>query len=53
MEKQLKYADKKQIPYVVIIGPDEAKNDTVTVKNLATREQKTIPLGQLTDLFKE
>jgi histidyl-tRNA synthetase len=53
MEKQLKYADKKQIPYVVIIGPDEAKNDTVTVKNLATREQKTLPLGQLTDLFKE
>jgi histidyl-tRNA synthetase len=53
MEKQLKYADKKQIPYVVIIGPDEARNDTVTVKNLATREQKTIPLGQLTDLFKE
>jgi len=53
MEKQLKYADKKQIPFVIIIGPDEAKNNTVTVKNLATREQKTIPIGQLIDLFKE
>jgi len=53
MEKQLKYADKKQIPYVVIIGPDEAKNNTITVKNLKTREQKTIPFDQLLDLFKE
>jgi histidyl-tRNA synthetase len=52
MEKQLKYADRKQIPYVVIIGPDEAKNDTVTVKNLNTREQKNLPISQLADLFK-
>jgi histidyl-tRNA synthetase len=52
MEKQLKYADRKQIPYVVIIGPDEAKNDTVTVKNLNAREQKNLPISQLTDLFK-
>lgn len=42
LEKQLKYADKKQIPYVVIMGPDEAKNGKVTLKNLATREQKII-----------
>ena len=39
MEKQLKYADKKGIPYVVIIGPDEVKNNTVTLKNLKTRSQ--------------
>ena len=42
MEKQLKYADKKGIPYVIIIGPDEEKNNTVTLKNLKTREQKNI-----------
>lgn len=53
MEKQLKYADKKQIPYVIIIGPDEAKNNTVTVKNLKTRTQKNLPLNQLLDLFKQ
>ena len=53
MEKQLKYADKKQIPYAVIIGTDEAKNDTVTVKDLKTRTQKTLPFNQLPDLFKE
>ncbi len=53
LEKQLKYADRKQIPYVVIIGPDEAKNNTVTIKNLKTRTQKTLPFNQLFDLFKE
>jgi histidyl-tRNA synthetase len=53
MEKQLRYADKKQIPYVVIIGPDEARNNTITVKNLKTREQKNVPLDQLLGLFKE
>lgn len=42
LEKQLKYADQKGIPYAVIIGPEEVKNNTVTLKNLTTREQKTL-----------
>lgn len=49
MEKQLKYADRKKIPFVAIIGPNEAKNNTVTLKNLNTREQKEIPLTDLPD----
>jgi len=40
LEKQLKYADRKGIPYVIIIGPEEIKKNTVILKNLATREQK-------------
>jgi len=52
LEKQLKYADQKQIPYVVIIGPDEAKNNTVTLKNLKTREQKTVIKEDIKDLVK-
>ena len=47
MEKQLKYADKKQIPYVVIIGPDEVTNNKVTIRNMKTREQKTIKPQEL------
>lgn len=47
IEKQLKYADKKQIPYVAIIGPDEAKNDTVTLRNMKTRKQENLPLSNL------
>jgi len=46
MEKQLKYADQKGINFVVIIGTDETKNDKVTLKNLRTREQKTLALEE-------
>ncbi|MCL5438728.1 MAG: histidine--tRNA ligase [Patescibacteria group bacterium] len=53
MEKQLKYADTKGVPYVVIIGPDEAKNNTVTIRNMQTREQKTIEIEKLPDEFKK
>ncbi|HWY78952.1 MAG TPA: histidine--tRNA ligase [Candidatus Sulfotelmatobacter sp.] len=44
LEKQLKYANQKQIPYVVIIGPEEAAKNIVTLKNLQTREQHQMTL---------
>ncbi len=47
LDKQLKYADKKGIPFAAIIGPDEAKNGTVTIKNLSTKEQKTVQNDKL------
>lgn len=47
MDKQLKYADKRGIPYVAIIGPEEAKNDQVTLKNMQTGEQKTVSQSEL------
>jgi len=40
--KQFKYADSLGIPYVAVIGPDEAKAGTVTLKNMSTGDQKTI-----------
>ncbi len=46
LEKQLKYADQKGIPYVVIIGPDEAAEDKVVIKNLADRTQETLSLDE-------
>jgi len=42
LDKQLKYANKKNINFVVIIGPDEAKNAEATVKNLNTGKQKKL-----------
>lgn len=47
LDKQLKYADKKGIPYVAILGPEEVKKNTVTVKNMIEKTQKTIPSGSL------
>ncbi len=46
MEKQLKYADKKSIPFALVIGQDEADKDMVTLKNLATRQQSTLSLSE-------
>ena len=42
MKKQMSYADAKKIPYVAFVGESELANGTVTVKNMATGEQKTV-----------
>jgi len=42
LDKQLKYADKKNINFAVIIGSDEVKNGEVTVKNLSTGKQEKV-----------
>jgi histidyl-tRNA synthetase len=41
-DKQFKYAEKKQIPYVVILGSKELQEGTCSIKNLASGEQLTI-----------
>lgn len=41
--KQIRYADRKGIPYVAILGPDELAAGQVVLKNLATGEQQAYP----------
>ena len=51
-DKQFKYAEKKQVPYVVIIGSTELTEGTCIIKNIVTGEQKTILQQELvTQLF--
>jgi len=47
MDKQFKYADKKNIPYVLIIGSKELEENTCVIKNLMSGEQKTVLQIQL------
>lgn len=47
LDKQLKYADRKGIPYVIIIGPEEAKKKVVKLKNMKTGEQKELKIDEL------
>jgi histidyl-tRNA synthetase len=47
VKKQLDYANKKQIPFAVIIGPDEMAAGQVALKNLLSGEQETLDLNQL------
>ena len=53
MDKQFKYADKKNIPFAVIIGSKEIEEGEAVVKNLRTAAQQKIPLIRLTEFFKE
>ena len=44
IKTKFKYADKLQIPYVAIIGEDEEKNGTVSLKNMETGEQEEVSI---------
>jgi histidyl-tRNA synthetase len=44
LPKQLKFADRMGIRFVVIIGPDEVENQSVVLKDLKTGDQKTIKM---------
>lgn len=52
LDKQLKYASKKQIPWVIVIGPKETKKKTVNLKNMKSGEQRTLPLAKVIDLLR-
>lgn len=55
LDKQLKYADKAGIPYVLIFGPKEKEADEVVLKDLVARKQSVIPrtdvVGELPTLL--
>lgn len=46
LKKQFAYADKKRIPYVVIIGPEEVAEGKVTLKTMSTGEQQRLPKAE-------
>jgi len=51
MEKQFRYATKKNIPHAVIIGSTEVAEKTCIIKDLKRGQQQTIPLDQLLPFF--
>ena len=46
LPKQFKYANKQKIPYVIIIGSQEANDNAVTIKHMESGEQQTIPQSE-------
>lgn len=42
IKKQMSYANKKEISFVILAGESEAASNTVTVRNMQTGEQQTI-----------
>ena len=44
IKAKFKYADRLQIPYVIVIGEDEISNEVVTLKNMKTGEQQILKI---------
>ncbi len=53
MKKQMEYANRRAIPYVVIIGSQELEDGVATVKNMRTGEQSQVPFGEVKDLIEK
>ena len=51
MDKQFKYADKKNIQYAIIIGNKEMQEQTCIVKDLSKNEQQKIAVKELENYF--
>jgi len=45
--KQFSYADKRGIPFAVVVGTHEIENNTFALKNLITGEQQTLTFDDL------
>lgn len=44
---QIASAEKRGIPFVLIVGPEELKSKNYKIKNLATREEKSVGLDDV------
>jgi histidyl-tRNA synthetase len=51
MQKQFSYANDNRIPYVALIGENELKNNTITVKTMQSGHQQDMSIEQLIDLL--
>jgi len=47
MKKQFKYADDKHIPFVAIVGEDELKSQTISLKQMQSGEQSKLTIHEL------
>ncbi|MCI4667401.1 MAG: histidine--tRNA ligase [Bacteroidia bacterium] len=47
MRKQFSYADKKGVPYTLIIGTEEAESGKFKLKNMKSGEQKELELDEI------
>ena len=47
MKKQMNHANKRRIPFVVLVGEEEIKSNTYTLKNMSSGEQLKVTLEDL------
>jgi len=52
LKKQMNYANKREIPFVALVGEQELNEDRYTLKNMSTGEQITCNLEELIQLIR-
>ena len=52
IKAKFKYADKLKIPYVAVIGEEEEKNGTVSLKNMESGEQEEMSVEKMIEILK-
>ena len=50
LKAKFKYADKLEIPYVIIIGEDEINSNKFKLKNMSTGDEKEIDFAEIDNL---
>ncbi|MFA6924890.1 MAG: histidine--tRNA ligase [Bacteroidales bacterium] len=53
LKKQMSYADNKKIPFVALIGSEEMQNNSITLKDMKSGEQKKMSISDLLEFLKE
>jgi histidyl-tRNA synthetase len=48
VQKQLKYANDRAVQFVVLLGEEELKSNTLILKNMSTGEQETVSYESFT-----
>jgi len=52
LDRQLKYADAKGIPYVIILGPREVGEGVYRVRDMSAHKERLVNLQELLELLK-
>ncbi|MFK2820063.1 histidine--tRNA ligase [Flavobacteriaceae sp. LMIT009] len=52
MKKQMTYANRKEIPFVVLVGETELNSNSYTLKNMSSGEQSQLSLKELVGRLK-
>ena len=52
MKKQMKYANARKVPYIVVIGSNEVESGLLSFKNMESGEQEKISIAQIIERLK-
>jgi histidyl-tRNA synthetase len=52
LSDQLKSLDKRKIPFVLTVGPEELKNQKFVIRNTETREEKSGTIEEVLGVLK-